>query len=66
MSDEITDAIAENAEAGLKSVTVDGQTTTAMDIDQQIKADEYLRERAATGKSRLPIRMFNTRPPGAT
>ena len=66
MSDEVSDAISENAVAGIKSVTVDGQTTTAHDLEQQIEADKYLRNRSAASGSKVPIRFFNTRPPGAT
>ena len=66
MSDELAESIETSATSGMKSVTVDGQTVTSHDISQQIAADKYLRNKSAMSGNVLPIRMFNTRPPGAT
>lgn len=46
MPDDITDAIAESAAAGIAAHAVDGESTTAMSINDQIAADKYL-----TGKT---------------
>lgn len=60
----IEDAIEQNA-LGPASVTVGGQTVVQKDIDQQIKADEYLAAKRAAAKPQFGLRFSKIIPPGA-
>jgi len=60
----IDDAIDQNAR-GPASVTVAGQTVVQKDVDQQIKADQYLAAKKAAQKSHLGLRFTKIIPPGA-
>jgi hypothetical protein len=51
----IEDAIEQNA-LGPASVTVAGQTVVQKDIEQQIKADEYLAAKQAAAKPHFGLR----------
>lgn len=59
----IEDAIEQNA-LGPASVTVAGQTVVQKDIDQQIKADQYLAAKNATAKPQFGLRFTKFVPPG--
>lgn len=60
LSDQIEDA------AGTpKAAMVDGRSATARDIDDLIKADEYLEQKQARSRSTLPIRLAKISPPGS-
>lgn len=63
MSD-ISDAI-EDVAAGPRQTTVDGQTVLEHTLGDLIAADQYLDEKTARGRSRLPIRIAQLKPPGA-
>ena len=60
----IEDAIEQNA-LGPASVTVAGQTVVQKDIEQQIKADEYLAAKQAAAKPHFGLRFTKIIPPGA-
>ena len=60
----IDEAIEQNAK-GPASVTVAGQTVVQKDVEQQIKADEYLAAKAAAAKPHLGLRFTKIVPPGA-
>ena len=60
----IEDAIEQNA-LGPASVTVAGQTVVQKDIDQQIKADQYLAAKIAAARPRFGLRFTKIVPPGA-
>lgn len=60
----IEDAIEQNA-LGPASVTVAGQTVVQKDIEQQIKADEYLAAKQAATKPHFGLRFTKIIPPGA-
>lgn len=60
----IEDAIEQNA-LGPASVTVAGQTVVQKDIDQQIKADQYLAAKKAASKPSFGLRFSKIIPPGA-
>lgn len=62
MSD-LSDDIAEVA-AGPKQTNVDGTSTTEHGLGEMIEADRYLKERTAGSRSRLPIRITRSKPPG--
>ena len=66
MSDEITDAITENAAGGVKSVTTAAGSTTFMSVDEQIKADQYVASKTAASGARRGLVITKLRPPGAT
>ena len=60
------DTIQTNLE-GPKRVVVDGQIVEQYDMDNQIKAAEYLERKAAqgSGKSKLGIARYKIRPGGS-
>ena len=60
----IAEAIEQNA-LGPASVTVAGQTVVQKDIEQQIKADEYLAAKQAAAKPHFGLRLTKIIPPGA-
>lgn len=60
----IEEAIEQNAK-GPASVTVAGQTVVQKDVDQQIKADEYLAAKQAASKGHFGLRFTKIVPPGA-
>ena len=60
----IAEAIDQNAR-GPASVTVAGQTVVQKDIEQQIKADEYLAAKQAATKPHFGLRFMKIVPPGA-
>lgn len=60
----IAEAIQQNA-LGPASVTVAGQTVVQKDVEQQIKADEYLAAKQAAGKPHFGLRLTKIIPPGA-
>lgn len=61
--DELSAEIAENA-AGPKEVTIDGFSTTAHSLPDQIAADKYLRERDAQQAGRPGLKFYKLVPPG--
>jgi hypothetical protein len=63
MAETIQDRIEENAK-GVQSVSVDGMTTTAVDIDKQIRADEYLARKNAAQKNHCGLTFRQMRPGG--
>ena len=64
MADEtIQDRIEENAK-GVQSVSVDGFATTAVDIDKQIRADEYRARKVAASKNHGGIALRTLKPGG--
>ncbi len=65
VADTIREAIEENAKAGLKSASVDGNSATALDIAQQIEADRYLADKTAAGRNHFGLRMVKLQAPGA-
>jgi hypothetical protein len=58
-------SIREAATAGISSHEVDGLKVQNMSIDDQIKADRYVKENAAVRRSTLPIRFAKVKPGGA-
>ena len=62
--ESIEEAIEQNA-LGPASVTVAGQTVVQKDIEQQIKADEYLAAKQAAAKPHFGLRFTKIIPPGA-
>jgi hypothetical protein len=48
-----------------RTVTVDGTTTTAHSLREQIEADKYLRGLEAKRSRRLPLRIHRIKPGGA-
>lgn len=64
MSD-ISDEIESNA-TGPKRAVVDGAEVEQHSLREQIAADEYLEEKAANTKRKLPIRLAKLRPGGTT
>lgn len=55
----------EEAAAGPKSVTVDGETTIARSIDELIQADKYLAAKTAAAQGRGGLRFSKFVPGGA-
>ena len=53
------------AESGVQSVTVDGQTTVAMSVQDQIAADRYLASKATVKNRTRGFRMAKLVPPAA-
>jgi hypothetical protein len=51
--------------AGVQSSTVDGQTVTAIPIQDQIAADRYLASKAAVKNRNRGFRLAKIVPPGA-
>lgn len=62
--DDISDAIAQAADDGIASVTVDGQTTVTKSIDEQIKAAQFVARETAKDKPGIGLRFFKLVPPG--
>ena len=62
-AETIAESIQRAAVDGVHSVTVDGSTTTAMSIDEQIKAARYAAQQAATN-NHLGLRFVKLMPPG--
>lgn len=61
---EITDAIKSNA-TGPRRASGDSGSVEQHSIDDQIKADQYIKSNNAAGRSDVGIRFINTVPPGA-
>ena len=61
----IADKIEEAAIDGIHEVEVDGTTVEAMSIGDQIKADKYIRQQAASAKNHGGL-TFRTLRPGGT
>ena len=61
-AETIADRIEENAK-GVASVSVDGVSTTAVDIDKQIRAEQYLAAKTAKARNHCGI-VFRTLKPG--
>lgn len=73
-ADEIRDAAAQSAEDGVSTHTSDGQSTTAMDIEKQLKAADRIGTAAALSGTNSnggkpsgwgKVRMGRVVPPGA-
>lgn len=64
MASTIPEAIAENAIAGVKNVTVDGVSATAMSVDEQINAAKYLAGQDAVAQNHFGLRFVKLVPPG--
>ena len=60
----ISEAIAQDALAGVQSSSVDGVSVTAMDIEKRIKADEYSRSVAARSRNDLGLSIRRMEPGG--
>lgn len=61
LSQQIQDA----ATAGVQSATVDGNTTVAMSVQDQIAADRYLASKSTVTNRRRGFRMSKLIPPSA-
>jgi hypothetical protein len=61
LSQQIQDA----AEAGVSSVTIDGQTVSAVPVKDLIEADRHLAAKAAMAKGRRGFRLSKIVPPAA-
>jgi len=59
----IDEAIEQNA-MGPASVTVGNTSVTQKDIDQQIKADQHLKNQRAAASPTFGLRMLKMKPPG--
>ena len=51
--------------AGPKKAVVDGQTVEYYDLDNQVKAAEYLDKKNSQGKSKLGVLRYKIRPGGS-
>lgn len=60
------DETIESVAAGPKSVSTDGTTVQAQDIDSLIKADKHLAGSSAIGKTNRGLRFNKLVPPGTT
>lgn len=61
----IQEAIERAAIDGVRSVSSDGTSVTARDIDEMVRAQRFLEERdAAKRRGQWPFRMFRMRPKG--
>lgn len=60
---ELIDSIEANA-AKPKRIQIDGNSTEQHPLQDQIAADQYVRERRASSRSTLPIRTTKIRPDG--
>lgn len=60
----IREAILDTAR-GPASATFDGHSTTAQDIDQQIRADQHLAAQTAALQPHLGLQLVKLRSPGA-
>ena len=62
---DLTPQIQAAVRAGVSSVTIDGQTATAVPIPDQIAADRYLATKAAASNRSRGFRMSKIIAPGA-
>ena len=62
LSQQIQDA----AEAGVSSVSIDGNTTVALPVKDLIEADRYLASKAAMSRTRRGFKLAKLVPPGAS
>lgn len=62
--DELITEISEQA-LNAEAVTTDGVSVKRRSLTELIEADEYLRNRDAAGKRKLPVRIGKIRPGGA-
>jgi len=62
---DLTPQISAAVVAGVQSVTVDGQTVSAVPVQDQIAADRYLASKAATAKGRRGFRLSKIIPPAS-
>lgn len=60
------DEVIQSVASGPKSVSTDGTTVQAQDIDSLIKADKHLANKKAIAKSNRGIRFNKIVPPGTT
>lgn len=65
-SDTITDAIVENAAAGLSSVTHDTTTVSAKSVDEQVKAAQFVAADEQKDTPPFGLRFMQFRNPGTT
>lgn len=63
---EINTAISDSGKAGIKSVTSDGVTVTAMSIDEQIKASNHSSANELASKKHRGLGFTKLVPPAAT
>lgn len=63
MADTIDEAISETALAGVKRVTVDGQSVEALDIDQLVAAKQAAAATSAKARNHCGL-AFRTMEPG--
>jgi hypothetical protein len=64
MADTIASQIEADAIAGVQRVAVDGQSVDAMTIDDRIKADNYVKQRAAVTRNHLGLTFRKLEPGG--
>lgn len=62
---DLTPQIEAAVVSGVQSVTVDGQTVSAVPVQDQIAADRYLASKAAAAKGRRGFRLAKIVPPAA-
>lgn len=62
--DDINDTIANTAADGIANVTVAGQSTTVLSIDEQIKAANHVASQTAAGTAKFGLRFTRLVPPG--
>lgn len=62
--DELTTEISEQA-LNAERVTADGVSVQRRSLSELIAADEHLRNRAAAGSRKVPVRLAKIRPGGA-
>ncbi len=60
---DIADTIAQTGADGIANVTINGQSTTVLSIDEQIKAANYTAAQAASTRS-FGLRFTQLVPPG--
>lgn len=60
MTEEIKEAL-----KNPKAVASDGTQVTQHSLKEMIEVDQYLANQEAAKSRKLPVRFFNTRPPGA-
>lgn len=63
-ADDITDTIAQTGADGIASVTIGGQTTTVLSVDEQIKAANHVAAQASAGSRKFGLRITQIVPPG--
>jgi len=64
MADTIANNIERDAINGVASVSVDGTSTTAMSMEDRIKAARYLAGQQAAAQNHLGLRFVRLVPPG--